>query len=69
LTPAGTLGVPLADDGEERFRAFLNNFCTVSRQYSTEQMKWFRKDKAYLWVRSELGATRRFACHSSATVR
>ena len=25
-----------------------------SRQYSTEQMKWFRKDKSYLWVRSEL---------------
>ena len=27
---------------------------TQSRQYSTEQMKWFRKDKSYLWVRSEL---------------
>ena len=25
-----------------------------SRQYSTEQMKWFRKDNSYLWVRSEL---------------
>lgn len=54
VTPANTLGAPLANAGEERFRAFLNNFCTVSRQYSTEQMKWFRKDKAYLWVRSEL---------------
>lgn len=38
----------------DRFSRFLAGFCTVSRQYATEQMKWFRKDKAYLWVRSEL---------------
>ena len=43
-----------AAEAEARFAKFLGGFCTVSRQYSTEQMKWFRKDTAYLWVRSEL---------------
>eukprot|EP01048_Picozoa_sp_COSAG05_P020611 COSAG05_NODE_3546_length_1998_cov_27.151132_3_plen_98_part_00 len=35
----------------EAFRDFLGRFCTVSRQYATEQMKWFRRDAEYLWVR------------------
>jgi hypothetical protein len=39
----------------ERFQDFVGRFCTVSRQYSTEQMKWFRRDTEYRWVRAELG--------------
>ena len=46
----------MADGGGEtkRFKKFLGGFCTVSRKYAAEQMKWFRRDSEYLWVRAEL---------------
>ena len=45
----------LADDynlesESERFSQFLNDFSTATRRYAKQQMAWFRRDKAFVFV-------------------
>jgi tRNA dimethylallyltransferase len=34
----------------ERFSQFLNDFSTATRRYAKQQMAWFRRDKAFVFV-------------------
>jgi tRNA dimethylallyltransferase len=40
-----------------RFNQFLNDFSTATRRYAKQQMAWFRRDKAFLFVPVSLDAT------------
>jgi len=47
----------LRQDAQENdidaFKAFFNDFTTASRNYAASQMKWYRKDKQFLWLKTQ----------------
>ena len=58
-------GEPFERGDEKAFDAFLQKFGTATRNYAAQQLKWFRRDRAFFFLPVPLGTTE--GNHSAAS--